>query len=190
MYTVAQWIDPTVRLSDLVALAALIVAGSAAFFGFRQLRVAAASNRARFLFDILRWHQDDPAVRAFFYRLDYNQWTFDPDTFPMSDDEPYIDRLLTLFDLVEHFIQIGVLKEAEVPIVQFEASQVMNNPQVRAYLRWLDTEFEKMGVPTPAFGRARALAERMRRSGSGVAPRTPPGGPPPSAPPSFRGWVS
>ncbi|SEF23557.1 hypothetical protein SAMN05421837_102246 [Amycolatopsis pretoriensis] len=73
------------KTSDIVAAVAIVLATTTATFAYRQLRIAkvnienvrkqlaetARTNRARFLFDILKWYLDDKSLRDMFYRLDY-----------------------------------------------------------------------------------------------------------------------
>ncbi len=150
-----------VRVSDIVALLALVVTFTIATFAYRQLRIVRQVNRARFLFDLLKWYLDDSDLRRMFYRLDYNHWTFDPRTFPMSEDEPWIDHILYIFDIVDHFVELGVIRDDEIPIIGFEASRVLKNPEIMSYLTWLDNEYRLVGVKGPAYGGARKLVRRI-----------------------------
>jgi hypothetical protein len=98
-----------------------------------------------------------------FYRLDYQSWTFDATAFPLSDDEPAIDHLLFVYDMVGYYAETGVIEEGELPIIRFEANQVLHNREIVKYLNWLDTEYTKVGVAGPAYAHARKLAGRITR---------------------------
>lgn len=153
--------DSTFGIAEVVGFAALLVAAVAAVVALWQLRTMRRVNRARFLFDILKWYLDDNELRTMFYALDYHQWHFRPSDFVLSEEEPSIDKLLFVFEIVEHFIEIGVLKADEVPILRFEASRVLHNKEMVKYLDWLDLEYRKSGVRTPAYQKARAFGERV-----------------------------
>ncbi|RPF33802.1 hypothetical protein [Streptomyces sp. TLI_185] len=167
-----------IRTSDIVAIVALVLAITTASFAYRQLRVArvnienvrkqlsetSRTNRARFLFDVVKWYLDDKSLREMFYRLDYGQWVFDPRTFPMSDEEPVIDHLLFVYDIVGYYAEAGVIDEEELPLIRFEASQVLRNAEIVKYLTWLDSEYEKVGVAGEAYAHARKLSGRITHS--------------------------
>ena len=166
-----------IRTSDIIAAVAIALAIATATFAYRQLRIAkvnienvrkqlsetARTNRARFLFDLLKWYLDDKNLREMFYRLDYGEWTFDARTFPMSDDEPAIDHLLYVYDLIGYYAETGVIEDGELPIIRFEANQVLRNAEMVKYLTWLDSEYASVGVTGPAYAHARRLAGRVTR---------------------------
>lgn len=152
-----------INASNIIAIIAILLAVTTASFAYRQLSETARTNRARFLFDILKWYLDDKGLRNMFYRLDYGIWKFDVSTFPLSDDEPAIDHLLYVYDVIGYYIEIGALNKEELPIIRFEANQVLHNPEIVKYLTWLDSEYEKVGVVAPAYANARKLAGKITR---------------------------
>jgi hypothetical protein len=142
----------------VVGLAAAAV--SVVFTGF-QIRRSRLATQSQFLFQIMAWYLDNRNLRDIFYRLDYHQWRFDPATFSGSDDEPAIDHMLFVFELVERLIRSGTLNPTELEIFSFEASRVLHNAEIQKYLDWLDDEYRSVGRPAPAFPLARALANRI-----------------------------
>jgi hypothetical protein len=149
-------------LANALTLVGIFLTFASVAFAGRQLRRSLHTSQADFLFKIITWYLDDPALRAFFYKLDYNQWKFDQRTFSGSDEEPLIDKMLYVFDLLERLIQSKQISQADLSILTFEASRVLHNPQVERYLTWLDDEYRQVGRPTPAYAGARAFAERLR----------------------------
>ncbi|SEF23559.1 hypothetical protein SAMN05421837_102247 [Amycolatopsis pretoriensis] len=79
----------------------------------------------------------------------------------MSEDEPAIDHLLFVYDLIGYYTETGVIEEGELPIIRFEASRVLHNKQMVKYLTWLDSEYAAVGITGPAYAHARKLAERV-----------------------------
>jgi hypothetical protein len=153
--------DGSIKLSDIFVALGFTVTSVTALLAFRQFRMAAVTNRARFLLDIMRWHYDDQDLRSLFYRLDYHKWKFDAQSFPLSEDEPAIDHMLILYVIIGHFVRLGVLRKEEIPIIRFDASRVLRNPEIIKYLAWLDGQYKSVGVRTPAFECARDLASRI-----------------------------
>jgi len=140
----------------------LLTLASVTFAG-RQLQRSRQANQAQFLFNITTWYLSDDALREFFYKLDYNAWKFDERTFPGSEDEPKLDKMLFVFDLLERLIESKHMSLNDLRILAFEASQVLHNPEVERYLTWLDKEYRLVGQPTPAYAGARRLAKRLYR---------------------------
>jgi hypothetical protein len=162
--------------SDILAGLALSAAAATALVAYRQLRIGsetiesvrtqlaetAVTNRARFLFDLMRWYLDNAELQRMFQRLDYRDWKFDEKTFSMSDDERWIDYILFAFDVFGHLIELGVLRDDELSVIEFDTIRVLENPEIIRYLKWLDDEFKSVGLGRSAFWRARKLAERIR----------------------------
>lgn len=102
-------------------------------------------------------------MRRMPWRRQAQQWRFDARDFPMSADEPAIDHLLFVYDLIGYYAETGVIEEGELPIIRFEASRVLHNKEMVKYLTWLDDEYAGAGVTGPAYAHARKLAERVTR---------------------------
>lgn len=145
-------------INILTISGSLLTAASVAFAGY-QLVLNRRERQAQFLFDTNVWLLSDPAVRAFYYRLDYNRWTFDPDTFRLSPEEELLDRLLHTLDMVQRFVESGLLRPAHMAMLQMDMPQILNNPEVQKYFAWLDTEFP--GLENPPYAAARRLAAAL-----------------------------
>src|SRR5262249_4597498 len=111
--------------------------------------------------DILKWQQDNDSLRKTFYRLDHGDWAFEPDKFPLSADESEVDHLLYIYDVIGYYAEKGIIKDDTLPIIRFEASRVIHNPQVDSYLKWLDTRYKDLRIPGSAYIYARRLGKKI-----------------------------
>lgn len=152
--------------ANILTLIGIFLTFASVTFAGRQLQRTRRTNQAQFLFNITTWFLNDSDLRDIFYKLDYNEWQFDKNTFSGSEDEPKIDKMLFVFDLLEHLIESEHISPGDLRILSFEASRVLHNPEVERYLTWLDTEYRLVGRPTPAYAGARKLAARLRATGS------------------------
>jgi hypothetical protein len=153
-----------VHPSDVLAVLALLITAGTVILLYRQVRIGVVANRARFLFDLVHWYYGNVALRHLYYQLDWRKWKFEPDTFPMSDDEPSIDHLLTMLDMVGHLIELNVLSVQELSILRFDMIRVVENPEVIKYLHWLDDECRSIGLPPESiFPNVRSLVRRVRQ---------------------------
>ena len=74
----------------------------------------ASATRARFVLDLNREFLLSDPERAFFYKLDYKEFKFNPDSFAESTDERELDRLLYKLSYVGKLLHDGVLKLEDV----------------------------------------------------------------------------
>jgi hypothetical protein len=103
-----------------------------------------------------------------YYRIDYNKFQFDIDKFPLSDDEPHVDRLIYFFDAVGWLVKMKALTMDEVSLLAYQAQRVLKNPEVSAYLDWLDEEYAKGGDAVQPTERPVSLLMRLLRHHGGI----------------------
>jgi hypothetical protein len=155
-----QW-NPEVKPGDVLTLIGFFLTLVGLFFAIRQLRQNTRVQRAQFLMDTTERYFSDSEVRKFYYKLDYDKFTFKLDTFMGSDDERWLDSLLYTFDVIGRMVKMNALTANEVDILAFQASRVLKNSEVKKYLDWLNGEYKKEGRPTPAHADALFLVETL-----------------------------
>jgi hypothetical protein len=153
-------------IANILTLIGIFLTFASVTFAGSELRRSRHASQSGFLFNISTWYLDDPALRQFFYKLDYNTWKFDEEKFSGSADEPLLDKMLYVFDLLEHLIESKQMSPDDLQMFAFEASRVLHNPEVKKYLSWLDAEYRLVGQPGPAYAAARKLANRILTTGS------------------------
>lgn len=121
-----------------IAIAGLWVAVS-------QMRATSKVNRTKFIFDLTNELFKEGETRKFFYKIDYEKFTFVVKEFQGSDEERWLDAILYRYDVIGRMVKTKVIPLNEIEYVLFEMVQVYKNPEVQKYLEWLDTEFEKHG---------------------------------------------
>ena len=163
----SRWItwNGEIHPSDVLTVLAVATTAVTVVLLYRQARTVVATNRARFLFDLLHWYFDNDKLRRLYYQLDWRKWKFDPDSFPMSEDEASIDHLMYLLDIVGHLLALKVIEVDELSIIRFDTTRVLENPEVIKYLAWLDDECRSIGLPPESiFVNVRTLARLVRQS--------------------------
>jgi hypothetical protein len=164
-----------VSVANILTITGILLTFASVTFAAVELRRSRRNSQAEFLFNIITWYLGDQALRNFFYKLDYNTWKFDEKKFPGSRDEPNLDKMLFVFDLLERFVASENIALSDLSMIAFEASRVVHNPEVERYLTWLDEEYRQAGYPTPAYEGARRLARRLITTGLASGFRAPSG---------------
>jgi hypothetical protein len=156
------------RKMDLgnAVLAALGLLGLlSVWLAYRQLKLAqkaqllqATATRTCFILDLNQEFLRSDAERKFFYKLDYKEFTFDPDKFAESDDERDRDRLLYKLSYVGKLLRDRLLTLEDVSNIRHIAGRTLRNDEVLKYLRYL----KKEQIPDHnSFSEAVYLFERM-----------------------------
>lgn len=133
---------------DFVAIVALAVAIISAGVAILTLRRNSRVQKAQFVANLTRDFFQDSDLRRFFYRIDYERFRFDSKEvaeFKGSEDERHLDALLYQYNMVGRLVRVGVISPEDVEFLLFEIVQVFKNADVKRYIAWLDTEFEKFG---------------------------------------------
>ena len=137
-----------ISIGDLLTVIGLLLASSGLLLTWIEMRrsrcLQSAEFRLRLIDDLLQ----DSELRAFFYKIDYEEFKFSWDInedLRGCDDEQQLDALLYRYDSISQLIRSGLLTMEEVEFVVFEIAQVMKNHEVQRYIDWLDQEYEIHG---------------------------------------------
>lgn len=91
----------------------------------------------------------DPDFLKFFYSLDYDTkpdpFEFDTETFPRSDDEMNLDRLLFQIAIVGGILRRGEVDAQDIMWMQTTVKATLVNPHVQDYLKWVQTDDQVPG---------------------------------------------
>ena len=109
-----------VKVSDLLTLGGWILTTIGLGFTALQIRRAARTQRYQFLLTVTERYFEEKEVREFYYKLNYDKFTFDPKTFLGTEDERLLDGII-----------YNLLSLREVSILGFQVSRVMGNPEVQ-----------------------------------------------------------
>ncbi|WP_146176324.1 hypothetical protein [Rhodovulum kholense] len=142
--------SPSASFIDIAALAVSVLGLIGLLFAFLQFRLSRKANevsaqaaRSSFVLEIHKWLREDSDEVRLFYRLDYGSkseaFKFDPNKFPHSEDEQNLDAMLYKLVFVGGLLRRGVLDLNEIAWMKFVVSTVMENREIQAYLRWLQT---------------------------------------------------
>lgn len=135
-------------LRDFVAVIALVVAMTGAVVAVLTLLRNSRVQKAQFIANLTKDFFQDSDLRKFFYKIDYEKFRFDSTKlaeFKGSEDERHLDLLLYQYNMVGRLVRLRVVSQEDVEFLLFEMVQVFNNAEVKKYIAWLDTEFEKFG---------------------------------------------
>jgi hypothetical protein len=131
----------SLMLNSVIGIVGIFLTFLTVAFAGYELNRARRDSQSRFLFDINAWLISDEEARKFYYRLDYERWQFDPNTFRLSDEERALDKLLYTLNTIQHLIESKHIPAQKLDYLQLDAAQILNNPEVQKYFAWLDTEF-------------------------------------------------
>jgi hypothetical protein len=154
---------------DVMTFLAFLVAGISVFFLAQQIKAsakqaneAAAAQRGRFLLDVVNRYFDDPGMRRLYVKLDTKQFRFsDPVDYMGSPDAEAISRMLYTFDTIAHLVDLGVLSLEDVAIMGFRITRMLDDPEIRKVLEWLDSDYLRQRGPSHSHGPARKLAQQL-----------------------------
>jgi hypothetical protein len=136
-----------VRIAPLEVTAHAVVTAILGITGLVGVAVAydrglreSQAVRARFVFDLTGRFLEDDRERDFFYKLDYQDFVFDPSGFAQSTDELHLDRLLYKLTYVGKLLRDGLVSKDDLGSIRHIASRTLRNPEVIKYLRYLKEE--------------------------------------------------
>lgn len=155
--------NPELGWEQIFTLFGFIAAVISLIFAAREVRRNTLAQRAGFLLTLTERYFADNEIRKFYYQIDYHHFIFDLKSFVGSDEERWLDTLLYTFDVIGSLVRMNGVTINEVKIFAFQASRVLNNPEVKKYLAWLDEQYRREGKAYIAHEDARFLIARLQR---------------------------
>lgn len=133
----------TVSAADIIASLGVFVAVLLAWW---QLRKANIQNRSQFIIELLSLRTSDQDVLGLLYKIEYQDWKFDEQQFPLSKDEQVLDKLLYFFEQVSILYEIGTITRNDLRLVEYDFLRVFTDEEVQKYFAFLDQT--PHGLPT------------------------------------------
>ena len=103
----------------------------------RSLEHSRITTRVETLKEVLWSFLNDDEERKFFYKLDYKQWEFDPDTFRGSEYERNLDGMIYKLCFLGYSHACGAMDTESLGVFKFITATVFYNPEVQKYLGWV-----------------------------------------------------
>lgn len=111
-----------------------IFAGVALWRNTIQSARSDAQARAAFVAKWLERFVDDLETREIYYKIEYDEFKYDPSTFHPSEEEWRLDKLLLHLSNAALAQQSGLLRQENLLPLQYLARRVISNEAVKAYL--------------------------------------------------------
>jgi hypothetical protein len=143
----AEWLNLGLLV---VSCFALLAASLAAWAAYRQFKASVQASRATLLKDLYLQFRTDQAAADAFYLIEYGQFRYSEE-FHRSSDEPKIDRLLTLCDLVCAMHADGTLTEREMQYFKYQFKRIFGDASIQAYLTFLDDFYARNNMHKKSF---------------------------------------
>jgi len=159
--------DATLSVGDALNAVLLVTAGVGILLTYGQLRTTHKTTRATFLMDLFSALYRDAEVMGAFYKVEYGEFVYDPQTFHGSEDERKLDRLLNLAELVCQLHAKGIITQGEMAFFEYWLVRLYENTEVRKYIEFLREWEREARLPTlfsalEAYCNRRAGLQRQR----------------------------
>lgn len=154
---------------DVVGLVGLFFAGFGLIFAALQIRQNNISRRAEIMLTVVDRYFSSSDERKMYYKLDYEQFTFDPKVFRGSAEERSIDGILYKLNAIGRLLHIGAISVEEIRLLDFEIHQILKNSEVKKYLNWLDEEVKTHRIAAVPFKDIKYLEQKLFKQESLIA---------------------
>lgn len=137
-----------VNIVDWLLLAVAIVG---IYFTYVQIRHNAQTSRASFLAEMHNRIINDREIMNVFQKIDWGHFEYFPETFPGSEEEIGLDRLLVSLDLMCMFYYQGKLKKQDIETFEYLINRLNSSNGVREYFSVLEGNILKFDVQRHPF---------------------------------------
>jgi hypothetical protein len=120
-------------------ITAMLIAAVGIYYAVKTYRINSRTNRAKFVFDLTESFLKEKELREFWYRLNYNTWTFVLNSFRHSQDERLLDTLLYKFVVIGRMLRSGAIGVEDIEGLFVMCRQTFSNHEVHDYLAFSQT---------------------------------------------------
>lgn len=132
-----------ISVGDIVSAVSILVGVLLAWW---QLRKANQQNRAQFIIGLLASHVANNDTLNMLYKLEYKKFMFDEKSFPGSDEEKALDKLLYSFTQISALYKMGTITRQDLALIEYDFLRVYSDEEVQKYFKFLD--LTPHGLPT------------------------------------------
>lgn len=125
----------TISVGDIVSTISILVG---VLLAVCQLHKANKQSRAEFIIGLLANHVADNDTLNILYRLEYKRFKFDENTFPMSEEEKALDKLLYSFTQISALYKMGTITRQDLTLIEYDFLRVYSDEEVQKYFAFLD----------------------------------------------------
>ena len=121
-------------ISDITGFISAIFSILALFISIITFNKVDRQNRSLIVSDILKEINNDDEVMDMFYKIDWNHFKFDPISFPRSDEQRKLDKLLINLSIGSTLYENKTIRISDIlPLIYF-IKRVTNNEHVMNYI--------------------------------------------------------
>ena len=108
-----------INLIDCMKVLAVLIAAAGLFMNAWQQKKANSQKRVEVISDTLWKIQDDKELREIYYRLEYHKFSYGQE-FHNSEEEKYLDKLISLLDIIAKQYFSNHLTKKDVALISYE----------------------------------------------------------------------
>ncbi len=128
MTNILQWAQLIASVATAIALIPAVV----------QLIQSNKQKRAKFIMSLYNAFTNDKEMMDMYYKIEYGNFTYNPESFHDSAEEKRLDKLLGHFNNICYLRKLDVIKDSEFQLLEYEISRVITDDNIQSYLQFLD----------------------------------------------------
>ncbi len=159
---------PILSTPDEINAGLLLATTIGVFAAFRQIYISNRQKRADLILQLCNLFYQDEGMQDIYYKIEYSQFVYNADTFPMSEDEKNLDGLLGLFSNIAQLYEMKIIKSKDLEFIKYEFQIVFENFEIKKYFKTLDGWFAKRQINHLKFQPFRNVAKIIINTGIGL----------------------
>jgi len=148
----------TISIGDIVSTISIVVG---ILLTWWQLRKANKQSRAEFIIGLLANHVADNDTLNILYKLEYKRFKFDEKTFPMSDEEKALDKLLYSFTQISALYKMKTITRKDLSLIEYDFLRVYSDEEIQKYFEFLDRTPHGLATDQADFCSYRQVAKEL-----------------------------
>lgn len=123
--------------SIILNILSVSIALAVAIAGLIKWIESVKTKRAQFLNELLSVIRDDKDFDEVYYKIEYNEIWFSVDHIIEKIFEPKLDKVLIYYNYICYLRKIGLLKQKEFKIFEYQINSIITNEDTKNYFSFL-----------------------------------------------------
>jgi hypothetical protein len=150
-----------ISIGDLIQALAFIIAAVGLFLNLAQMKAANRQKRAEFIINLHNQFSLDKDVLDIYYKIEYGEFTYEPEEFHSSDEEKKLDKLLDVFDNIAKLYLLNNFTLGDLDYVAYNYLVIYQDESVKKYFGFLDKWYVERGVKVKPYSAFRNVGNTL-----------------------------
>jgi DNA-binding Lrp family transcriptional regulator len=130
------------KIGEWINIAIALITGIGLYLTARQIHRGVRQRANDNVSNLIQKLFNDPIISKAYYKIEYDEFKYDPSTFHRTDLEKEIDSLISEFDRIAREYERKLIKLSDLEPISYKYLRVWENEEINKYLNFLHNQWQ------------------------------------------------